>query len=376
MYYEQNSSSTLASADGKKIVVDLRSDTLTKPTKTMKDAMYNAELGDDVYGEDPTVNLLEKKAAQLIGKEAAIFVSSGTMGNLIAIMNHCDVRGSEAYCGDSSHTLLHEQCGAAQIAGVNLRPLQNKPDGSFDLKELESKLRKDREHEPISKLVLVENTINGKIVPQAWMKELVKFCKNNELKLHMDGARLWNAAVGSSSTAKDLVAGFDSVTFCLSKGLGAPAGSMLCGSKEFVSKARRVRKALGGGMRQVGVLAAAGLVAIEDTIPILHKDHEKALKLATAINELGSKVFRVDLGTVQTNMVFVQIDSELVPSTKFAARLREIQDENEEDKVIVKCLALNDFMVRFVLYYDVTDDQLQLAIRKVAHVMKKFDAAL
>ncbi|XP_043523060.1 probable low-specificity L-threonine aldolase 2 isoform X3 [Frieseomelitta varia] len=219
MYYDKSSSNI--SYDQEKVkIVDLRSDTLTKPTQKMREALSSAEVGDDVFCEDPTVKVLQETTAKMVGMEDALFVCSGTMGNLIAVMNHCNVRGSEAYCGDSAHILLHEQSGAAQIAGVNLRPLRNNIDGTFDLCELQSKLRHDRDHEPISKLVLVENTINGKIVPQSWLKELVPFCKKYNLKLHMDGARLWNASVGSGIPAKEIVSGFDSVTFCLSKGLG------------------------------------------------------------------------------------------------------------------------------------------------------------
>ncbi|XP_043250734.1 L-allo-threonine aldolase isoform X2 [Colletes gigas] len=372
MYYEESSRSNLISNENA-VVVDLRSDTLTKPTKRMREAMFNAEVGDDVFEEDPTLKKLEEKAAEMVGMEAAIFVSSGTMGNLIAIMNHCEVRGCEAYCGDAAHCLLHEQCGASQIAGVSLRPLRNNSDGTFDLGELKSKLRKDRHHEPISQLVLVENTLNGKIVPQRWIEELVTFCNEHNLKLHMDGARLWNASVGSEISAKEIVSGFDSVTFCLSKGLGAPVGSLLCGNKKFVTKARRTRKVLGGGMRQAGILGAAGLVALQDTIPILKDDHRRAFLLASSINKIHSTIFTVDLSTVQTNMVFVNVDSNVVSGGKFASRLREIRDDDKEDKIIVKCLPLSESFVRFVFSYEITDTQLTLAIRKISYIIKKLD---
>ncbi|CAK9799014.1 Low-specificity L-threonine aldolase 1 [Anthophora plagiata] len=367
MYYEEISSSS-TNYHGEVTVIDLRSDTLTKPTKKMREAMYNAEVGDDVYGEDPTVKKLEETAAKMVGMEAAIFVCSGTMGNLIAIMIHCNVRGSEAYCGDSSHCLLHEQCGASQIGGVYLRPLRNNADGTFDICELQSKLRKDRDHEPLSKLVIVENTINGMIIPQKWLKELVSFCKERDLKLHMDGARLWNASIGSGQVAEEIVSGFDSVTFCLSKGLGAPVGSLLCGSKDFIVEARRIRKVLGGGMRQVGVLAAAGLVALEN-IPNLINDHRKASVLASSINDMQSKVFSVDLSTVQTNMVFMDVDSNVVPATRFAQRMRQLDD----DEIIVKCLALNDSVVRFVFFSEITENELMLAIKKITHVITELD---
>ncbi|XP_076234545.1 uncharacterized protein LOC143179280 isoform X3 [Calliopsis andreniformis] len=341
MYQTENSFANAIYNNENVIVVDLRSDTLTKPTKRMREAMFNAEVGDDVYGEDPTVKKLEEKAAEMVGKEAAIFVTSGTMGNL--------------------------------IARVSLRPLKNKHDGTFELSELKSYLRSDNDHEPISKLVIVENTTNGIIVPQTWIEELVTFCKKHNLKLHMDGARIWNASVGSGIPVKEIVSGFDSVTFCLSKGLGAPAGSLLCGSKAFVVAARRARKALGGGMRQVGVLAAAGLVAIEDSIPILKYDHERAFLLASSINEIQSKVFSVHLSTVQTNMIFIQVDKNIASSQEFVNRLREVNDDNDDDKIIVKCSALNDSSVRLVICYEITDRQLMLASKKIKYVIQKLD---
>ncbi|XP_031826558.1 L-allo-threonine aldolase [Nomia melanderi] len=372
MYYV-NCSSNSINNNINEHVVDLRSDTLTKPTKRMREAIFNAEVGDDVFCEDPTVKKLEEKAAEMVGMDAAIFVPSGTMSNLIAIMNHCNVRGSEAYCGDSSHVLLHEQCGAAQLAGVNLRSLRNNPDGTFSICELQSKLRKDRDHEPISKLVIVENTFNGKIIPLSWIKELVAFCKKHNLQLHMDGARLWNASVGSGKSAKDIVAGFDSVSFCISKNLGAPVGSLLCGSKEFVINARRLRKVLGGGMRQVGILAAAGLVALEENISILKEDHKRAFSFATSINDIQSPIFSVDLDMVHTNIVFVKVDANVVSARKFVSRLQEIVNDDDDDKIIVKCAALSDSDVRFVFYHEIMDSQLKLATRKIKYVISELD---
>ncbi|KAG7210270.1 hypothetical protein KM043_011817 [Ampulex compressa] len=351
-------------------IIDLRSDTLTKPTASMRKAMYEAEVGDDVYEEDPTVKKLEERAAQLLGKEAAIFLPSGTMGNLTAIMIHCDVRGSEAYCGDGSHVVLHEQGGAAQIAGVTVCPLPNRSDGTFDLAKLEEKFRTETIHEPISKLVIVENTINGKVVPLSWIDELVLLAKKNHLRLHMDGARLWNASVASKTPAKEIASRFDSVTFCLSKGLGAPVGSLLCGERTFVTKARRIRKVLGGAMRQVGVLAAAGLVALEEVLPRLEEDHVHARKIARAINDLDSDICSVDLETVQSNMVFVDVNPRFASSRVFMDRLKTVLDDDEDDKIIILCLALNNTTVRLVLHYDISYDQLNLAIRKISYVVK------
>ncbi|XP_012255047.2 probable low-specificity L-threonine aldolase 2 [Athalia rosae] len=354
-------------------VVDLRSDTISKPSLAMRQAMLNAVVGDDVYEEDPTVKLLEEKAASLLDKEAALYVPSGTMGNLIAIMNHCNVRGSEAYCGDQSHTFLHEQGGAAQLAGVTLCTLPNNRDGTFDLKTLEGHMRSDRLHEPISKLVLIENTINGKILPQSWIDEVAVFVKKYNLRLHMDGARLWNASIGSGIAAKEIVRACDSVTFCLSKGLGAPIGSVLCGSKAFIQQARRTRKALGGGMRQVGVLAAAGLVALEQTIPILKEDHRRALWIAKSINNLRSKVFSVDLDTTKTNMIMVNVVSEEITAITFIDRLEIVVDDVEDDRTIVRGLQLTSCLARFVLYYEIDDQATEKALRKICYVIKKLD---
>ncbi|XP_046827254.1 probable low-specificity L-threonine aldolase 2 isoform X2 [Vespa crabro] len=339
----------------------------------MRVAMFNAEVGDDVYEEDPTVKKLEEKAATLMGKEAALFVTSGTMGNLIAIMTHCDVRGSEAYCGEDSHTVLHEQGGAAQLGGVTLCPLPNNPDGSFDLVLLRNKLRKDRLHEPTSKLVIVENTINGKIVPQDWIIKLSELAKSCNLKLHLDGARIWNVVTASNVSAKDLVSVFDSVTFCLSKGLGAPIGSILCGDKSFIRKARRIRKVLGGGMRQVGIIAAAGLVALEEIVPLLKEDHKRAALIARAINNLNSEIFTVDEKTVQTNIVFINIHSKFITSINFAERLQQVQEDEEDDKIIIKCLPLTSTMVRFVLYHEITDEMVEAVIRKITYIIKCMD---
>lgn len=288
-------------------------------------------------------------------------------------MNHCDVRGCEAYCGEESHVFLHEQGGASQLAGVMLCTVPNNPDGTYDLKRLESRLRSDRLHEPISKLIMIENTINGKILPQSWIDDVSKFAKQHNLKLHMDGARLWNASIGSGTPVKEIVRNCDSVTFCLSKGLGAPAGSVLCGSKSFVDKARRIRKVLGGGMRQVGVLAAAGIVALDQTVPILKDDHRRAVLIAKTINGLGSKVFTVDLNTTRTNMVMVNVNSEKISAQDFVERLELVVDDTEDDKTIVRTLMINSKLARLVLYFNIDDEAAKKALAKVSHVIKELD---
>ncbi|XP_034940102.1 probable low-specificity L-threonine aldolase 2 [Chelonus insularis] len=374
MYQMKN---TTDSTSDKVIIVNLRSDTFTKPSQTMRQAMFEAEVGDDVCREDPTVIKLEQMAANLLGTEAALFVSSGSMGNLIAAMVHCNVRGCEVYLGEESHIVQHEQGSLAQIAGVTIYPLPNNHDGTFDLDFLQYKIRNPNDvHHPISRMIAVENTINGKILPVTWLNKVVEFAKKNNLKLHMDGARLWNAVIASNISVKEVVRGFDSVSFCLSKGLGAPVGSLLCGSNEFITQARRCRKALGGGMRQVGIIAAAGLVALENRFR-LASDHEKATKMMTAINNVGSKVIYVDPKTVQTNMVFVIVKGlPSVTAETVVERLQVVEDDHKDDKVIVQAWAEWRENLRLVFHVDITDEMLEAAIRKVIYVIKKLDPAL
>lgn len=287
-------------------------------------------------------------------------------------MNHCNIRGCEAYCGEDSHVTLHEQGGAAQLAGVTLCPLPNNNDGTFDLKKLQSKIKGDRQHEPVSKLVIVENTFNGKIVPQSWINDLASITQKFSLKLHMDGARLWNASIASKIPVKEIVAHFDSVNFCLSKGLGAPAGSLLCGSKSFIENARRIRKVLGGGMRQVGILAAAGLVALDEIVPLLAEDHRRAYTIAKAINDLDSNIFSVNIEEVQTNMIFVNISSKKITSRDFVQRLKICRSNHDDDQIIVRGMALSPQSARFVLYYEINDELVSAAIRKFTYVIKEF----
>lgn len=289
-------------------------------------------------------------------------------------MNHCDVRGSEIYCGENTHIILHEQAAAAQIAGASIYYLPNNEDGTFDLKKLESAIRTDRLHEPISKLITVENPINGTILPQSWIEELMTVAKKYNLKMHLDGARMWNASIASNISAKDLAAPFDSVTFCLNKGLGAPVGSVLCGSKSFIGEAKRRRKVLGGAMRQVGVLAAAGLVALEETVPRLAEDHRKALAIARVIDQLNSRIFKVNLKNVHTNMIFVNVDSESgISAVTLMKRLHQVNDSNENDRVIIRCMALTEKLLRMVIYYDIDDNMIDAAIKKITYVIKELD---
>ena len=243
-------------------IIDLRSDTVTLPTDEMRQAIAHAKLGDDVFGEDPTVNELEAKAAQIMGKESGLLVPSGTMGNLVSILVHCD-RGTEIILGDKSHTFIFEAGGISAFGGIHSRQLKNQVDGTIKIEDIHTAIRMDNVHFPKTSAITLENThnlCNGSPLLPGYIQEVAKIAHNNNMKLHIDGARIFNAAVAQDVDVKDLVADADSVTFCLSKGLSAPVGSVVCGNEEFIYHARRNRKALGGGMRQAGIIAAAGII--------------------------------------------------------------------------------------------------------------------
>lgn len=300
--------------------VDLRSDTVTKPTPEMREAMAKAEVGDDVYGEDPTINQLQEAAADKMGKAAGLFIPSGTMGNLLAVLVHCQ-RGDEAIMGDKGHTFLYEAGGISALGGVFAHTLPNQADGTLKLEDIQGAIRPDDIHHPISKLVILENTQNrcgGVVLSKEYINDAGKLAHEHGMKLHIDGARIFNAAVASQTSAKELVKAADSVTFCLSKGLCAPVGSVLCGSREFIDKARRLRKMLGGGMRQAGILAAAGLVALDSMVHRLAEDHKRASDLASGLHALRGIHF--EMGFPQTNMVFPSLDEEVKGSAAEIAR--------------------------------------------------------
>lgn len=304
--------------------IDLRSDTVTLPTQNMRQAMAQAELGDDVYGEDPTVNRLQSMAAERLGKEAALFVPSGTMGNLAAVLAHCG-RGDEVIMGDCAHTFLYEAGGISALGGVHPHTIPNQPDGTLSIDDIKSAVRSDNEHFPVSRLLILENTHNrcgGVSVSREFSQEAAQAAHQAGLSVHLDGARIFNAAVDQGLPAAKMVDMVDSITFCLSKGLCAPVGSVLCGTKDFIDRAHRIRKQLGGGMRQAGVLAAAGIVALEEMVERLKEDHEHAQALADGLSCLPG--LTLDKGSPNTNMVYLA----LLPDTQhsaanFAARLRE-----------------------------------------------------
>jgi threonine aldolase len=286
--------------------IDLRSDTVTKPTPEMREAMYRAQVGDDVYGEDPTVNRLQELAAATTGKEAGLFVPSGTMGNLAAILAHCG-RGDEVILGNKAHTFLFEAGGISALGGVHSCQLPNQPDGSLKLIDIEAAIRPDDPHDPITRLICLENTHNrcgGTFLTPEYTRQVGALAHEQGLAFHLDGARVFNAATAQGINVKELTGPVDSVTFCLSKGLCAPVGSVLCGSNVFIKKALRVRKMLGGGMRQAGIMAAAGIIAIEKMSLRLSEDHARAKKLADGLRKIP--FFEVD--EPATNMVFLSVN--------------------------------------------------------------------
>jgi threonine aldolase len=294
--------------------IDLRSDTVTKPTAGMRAAMAAAEVGDDVYGEDPTVNRLEKMAAELLGKEAALFVCSGTQSNLLGVMAHCE-RGDEYLVGQQAHTYKYEGGGAAVLGSIQPQPLDNEPDGSLDLAKVAAAVKpQDDPHFARTRLLCLENTQGGKVLSLQYLEEAERFARARSLGLHLDGARLFNATVKLGVTVDEAARHFDTISVCLSKGLGAPVGSILCGSKELIAKARRWRKVLGGGMRQAGVLAAAGIYALIHHVDRLHEDHENARRLADGLGQIDE--LSVDPWSAQTNMVFIKLAPDVSASLK------------------------------------------------------------
>ena len=303
-------------------IVDLRSDTVTQPTPEMREAIANASLGDDVFGEDPTVNRLEEMAAEKLGKEGAVLVSSGTQGNLTAILSHCQ-RGDEVILGDKSHSYLYEAGGVSAFGGVHVRTVPTAEDGSLDALDIEGAIRSENQHFPHTALVCMENTHNltgGRPLGLGKIGAVAKVAEAHELPMHLDGARLFNASVALGMEASELTKPFDSVTFCLSKGLSCPVGSVLCGSEEFIYKARRIRKALGGSMRQAGIIAAAGIVALDTMIDRMAEDHVNARSIAEGLAEIPG--LHLDLERVQTNMIMVDVEKEF-PNGGVTAALKE-----------------------------------------------------
>ena len=290
-------------------LIDLRSDTVTRPSAAMRAAMAAADVGDDVYGDDPTINRLQAITAEHFGFEAALFAPSGTQSNLIGLMAHCG-RGDEYLVGQLAHTYKYEGGGAAVLGSIQPQPLAQQPDGTLLLADIEGAIKPDDIHFARTRLLALENTIGGKVIPRAYQQEATALARQHGLITHLDGARVCNAAVKLGISLQDVVAGFDSVSICLSKGLGAPVGSVLCGTREVIARGIRIRKMLGGGLRQAGILAAAGIYALEHNVERLAEDHDNAERLAIVLSEIAE----LRVHAPQTNILYIDL-----PATACAA---------------------------------------------------------
>ena len=343
-------------------MIDLRSDTVTLPTPAMRKAMSEAEVGDDVFGEDPTVNRLEAMAAERMGKEAGLFVASGTMANLVSILTHCG-RGDEIIMGHMSHSFRFEAGGTATLGGVHPFTVPNQPDGRLRLEDIEAAVRPDNVHCPRTRLVALENTHNrcgGAVLTPEYTDAVGELAHSLGLRVHLDGARVFNAAVALGVDVRALTQAADTVAFCLSKGLSAPVGSVLCGGADFITEARRWRKAVGGGMRQCGILAAAGIVALEEMVDRLAEDHDNARRLAEGIASVPG--IAIDPQTVQTDIVIFDVTSERVSAAQLAVALLERG---------IKMLAIGPSRVRAVTHYGIESSDIDTAIVATREVMER-----
>ena len=333
--------------------IDLRSDTVTKPSAAMLEAMINANVGDDVYGEDPTVNELEAFAANMLGTQDSIFCTSGTQSNLLALLVHCE-RGDEYIVGQHAHTYRYEGGGAAVLGSIQPQPLDFEKDGTLNLEKVSQFIKPDNFHYARTALLCLENTQAGKVLPLDYIEKANKFATGNGLMLHLDGARIFNAAVKLKVDVKEITCFFDTVSCCLSKGLGAPVGSVLCGSKDQIKKARRWRKVLGGGMRQAGILAAAGIFALSNNIRRLEKDHENALALAKGLSEIDA--IQIDFQMVQTNIIFADIGADMGPLCGFLKEKGIIIDKSNHLRLVthldISKKDIDDTIQAFKAFFD------------------------
>lgn len=353
-------------------IVDFRSDTVTKPTAAMRVAMANAEVDDDILGVDPTMSELQEQMAKIMGKEAGLFVPSGTMGNLIAVLVHCEVRGSEVILGTESHISVYEQGGISTLGGVHPRTVPNNSDGTMDLSKLEAAIRYELDdHLPITRLICLENTqarCGGRCLSAEYTDKVGELAKSYGLQLHIDGARIFNASIALGVAPERLVRAADSVSVCLSKGLATPVGTVIVGTNEFITKARRLRKALGGGMRQVGVLGAAGLVALRDMVGRLEVDHANARIMAEGLNAV--KGLHVDMEIVESNIVYVEVtaDSALTP--------KEIVEAWKKYGILALTWGRN--MFRVVTHYHITEDDIRFSLSffDTMSLQKKQDSSI
>jgi threonine aldolase len=340
--------------------IDLRSDTVTLPTQQMREAISNAQLGDDVFGEDPTTNRLEKMAAERMGKQAAMLVASGTMGNLVCVLTHCK-RGEEVILGDQSHTFVYEAGGMSALGGIHPHTVANQPDGTMRLEDIEAAIRGKNVHFPRSRLICLENThnrCNGSALTPQYTESVAKLAGERDLSIHLDGARIFNAAVALGVDVTELTRHADSVSFCLSKGLSCPVGSLICGSSQFITEARRYRKVLGGGMRQSGIIAAAGIAALEQMVDRLAQDHENAGRLAKGIARTSG--LSIELNKVQTNIVYFN-----TADNRFTAEtlVRQLSDRG------IKILQVGPGRLRAVTHYGISTEDINLALAVLNEVM-------
>jgi threonine aldolase len=323
--------------------IDLRSDTVTKPTQAMRQAMYEAEVGDDVFGDDPTVNRLEEVAAERCGKESSLFVPSGSMANFLSLLTHCQ-RGDEVILGDDSHIFVHEQGSTAALGGIHARPVKNTEDGRLLIADIKRAINPDDIHRARTRVIALENTWHGSILRPDYLGQVASVASEHSLKMHLDGARIFNAAVALDIPVAKLTKDFDSVQFCFSKGLSCPVGSIICGNKAFIKQARRNRKLVGGAMRQVGILAAACLVALDQMIERLAEDHQNAQKLAQGLADIAG--LEVSPESTETNIVLAGVSKPGLSATALVERL-------EKDGILV--LTFDENRIRAVTHYGITE---------------------
>lgn len=337
--------------------IDFRSDTVTKPDPVMRQYMCQAAVGDDVYAEDPSIIELQNKVAELLNKEASLFVPSGTMSNLIAVLTHCQ-RGEEVLIGDQYHIFSHEAAGASALGGVAMHPLQTSAKGYLTAQQIKSAIKPDDSHCPITKLVCLENTVSGFIQPQSQIDEIIECSKAHQLNTHLDGARLMHAVVQSNQSAAQLCSGFDSVSLCLSKGLGAPAGSVLSGSFEFIKSATRLRKMLGGGMRQSGILAAAGIYALDNNVQQLRQSHQLTKYMAAELNNIEQ--LNINIEDVETNMLFIAFPNSQHQSQSLASHLLDFG------------ICIGEAQIsRVVLHLDISKEDVDFTLEKIRDYYSK-----
>lgn len=342
-------------------MIDLRSDTVTLPTPEMREAMAQAKVGDDVYGEDPTTNRLQNMAAERLGKKAGLFCVSGTMGNLIAMLAHCG-RGDEIILGTRSHTFLYEAGGSASLGGIHHYTVPNQPDGTLRLDDIEAAIRPDNVHAPRTRLICLENTHNrcgGAVLTPEYTDKVGALAQTHELKVHLDGARVFNAAIALGLEVHELTRSVDSVTFCLSKGLSAPVGAVLCGDAPFIKEAHRWRKAVGGGMRQCGILAAAGIVALEQMVDRLADDHANARRLADGIADMDG--VDVDPQAVKTDIVIFQVTSDRLSVAQLVQALLERG---------IQMSAIGPAQIRAVTHYGIETADIDATLAAMRQVLE------